>query len=152
MVARRQTRAPRRSRRRRARKASTPKAPRRRRRSTRRSSRRRASKRRTRRRVTRKPRKAKKPMKIGKAWQVWNGTRERTVGGLTKKDLCRSKTGKIVSRKKAQLAKKRMNSKSGIGGWCKAVKQARKELGLVGFVACKKGSPFYKRVNQIYRA
>ena len=138
------------TRRRRRRRASTPKAPRRR--ATKRSSRRRASKRRARRRVTRKARKAKKPAKVGKAWQVWKGTRERTVGGLKKKDLVMSKSGKIVSKKKAQLARSWMKSKSGIGAWCVAVKQARKELGLTGFVACKKGTAFYKRVNAIYRA
>merc|ERR1712083_637910 len=116
---------------------------------------RRASKRRvTRRKAVRKARKAKKAKRVsvvGKKWQVWNGTRERTVGGLTKKDLMKSKTGKIVSKKQALRAKGNMK-KNGLGKWMAAVKQVRKEMGLKGFVAIKKGTPYYKRVRAVYEA
>ncbi len=147
MAARRVARKSRVSRKRRkaARKAATPKAPRRRVTRKRRSSKRRA----TRRRVARKAKKAKKPKTVGKKWQVWKGTRVKTVGGLTKKDLMLNKSGKVVSKKKSMLTKKR---KGGITNWCAAVKQARKEMSLTGFVACKKGTAFYKRVNGIYKA
>jgi len=37
---------------------------------------------------------------IGSKRQVWNGTAERTPGGLTKSDLIKNKRGKIVSKKK----------------------------------------------------
>merc|ERR1712072_684426 len=70
-------------------------------------------------------RKAKKVSKVGKKWQVWKGTRERTAGGLTKKDLRKSKSGKIVSKKQSNLARRRMR-KGGISKWLAAVMKARK--------------------------
>ena len=130
-----------------ARKAATPKAPRRRVSRKRRSSKRRA----TRRRVARKAKKAKKPKTVGKKWQVWKGTRVKTVGGLTKKDLMLNKNGKAVSKKASSRAKKNMKN-NGIGKWCAAIKQARKELNLQGFVPCKKGTKYYNRVAAIYKA
>merc|ERR1711990_645379 len=99
----------------------------------------------------RKPKKPKKTPLVGKKWQVWNGTRERTVGGLTEKDLMKSKSGKIVSKKQALRAKGSMK-KNGLGKWMAAVKQVRKEMGLKGFVAIKKGTPYYKRVRAVYEA
>ena len=39
--------------------------------------------------------------------KVWHGTLEKTPGGLTKKDLMKNKRGKIVSKKRHKLAKKR---------------------------------------------
>ena len=146
MAARRVARKSRVSRKRRkaARKAATPKAPRRRVSRKRRSSKRRA----TRRRVARKAKKAKKAKTVGKKWQVWKGTRVKTVGGLTKKGLMMNKNGKVVSKKQSQRAKKN----GGVKKWCAAIKQARKEMNLQGFVACKKGTPYYKRVKAIYAA
>lgn len=115
-------------------------------------SRRSSSKRRvSRRKVVRKAKKAKKAKKVGKKWQVWNGTRERTVGGLTKKDLMVSKSGKVVSKKLASRGRSLMK-KNGLGKWTKAVQQVRKEMGLTGFVAIKKGTAFYKAVRAVYDA
>merc|ERR1711881_606175 len=94
--------------------------------------------------------KAKKVSKVGKKWQVWKGTRERTAGGLTKKDLRKSKSGKIVSKKQSNLARKRMR-KGGISRWLKAVMAARKALKLTGFVACKKGTKYYKKARAFYK-
>ncbi len=109
------------------------------------SRKRRSSKRRaTRRRVARKAKKAKKAKTVGKKWQVWKGTRVKTVGGLTKKDLMMNKNGKIVSKKQSK--------NGGVKKWCAAIKQARKEMNLQGFVACKKGTSYYKRVKAIYAA
>merc|ERR1712012_701352 len=108
----------------------------------------------SRRKVVRKARKAKKAKRVsvvGKKWQVWNGTREKTVGGLTKKDLMKSKSGKIVSKKQALRARGNMK-KNGLGKWMAAVKQVRKEMGLKGFIAIKKGTPYYKRVRAVYEA
>ena len=125
-----------------------------RRRSSKRSARRATRRRVSRRKVVRQAKKAKKPKKtplVGKKWQVWNGTRERTIGGLTKKDLMKSKSGKIVSKKQALRAKGNMK-KNGLGKWMAAVKQVRKEMGLKGFVAIKKGTPFYKAVKKAYDA
>ena len=39
--------------------------------------------------------------------KVWHGTLKKTPSGLTKKDLMKNKRGKIVSKKKHNLAKRR---------------------------------------------
>ena len=157
MAARRRSSKARRTRRRRARRASTPRAPRRRRSKSRarrvRTPKRRASKRRAvAKRTARKAKKPKKPKKVGKMWQVFKGTRERTAGGLKKKDLMMNKRGKIVSKKASANAQKRMRNNSSISQWCAAIKQVRKELNLKGFVPCKKGTDYYNRVVAIYKA
>ena len=125
-----------------------------RRKSTRRTTRRRVSKRRAVRRrvVARKTKKAKRVSIIGTKRQVWNGTRSKTTGGLVKSDLCVSKSGKIVSKKMASRGKRLMKGKNGLSKWIAAVKQVRKEMKLTGFVAIKKGTPYYKRVKAIYDA
>merc|ERR1719193_2427163 len=70
-----------------------------------------------------------------------------TRGGLMKKDLCVNKRGKVVSRR-SLLSGKRSFKK--IQGWLNACKIARKQLGLTGFVACKKGTRYYKVTKEIY--
>ena len=42
---------------------------------------------------------------IGSRRKVWNGTAQKTPGGLTKSDLMMNKYGRIVSRKKAARAR-----------------------------------------------
>jgi len=42
---------------------------------------------------------------IGSRRKVWNGTAQKTPGGLTKGDLMMNKYGRIVSRKKAAHAR-----------------------------------------------
>merc|ERR1712110_552809 len=69
---------------------------------------------------------------------------------LRKKDLRKSKSGKIVSKKQSDLAKKRMK-KGGISKWLKAVMKARKALKLKGFVACKKGTKYYRTARKFYK-
>merc|ERR1719494_362411 len=64
-----------------------------------------------------------------------------------KKDLCLNKRGKVVS-KKMMLSGKR-NFKR-LSGWVNACKLARKQLRLSGFVACKKGTRYYKVTKEIY--
>merc|ERR1711865_1261954 len=73
-----------------------------------------------------------------------------THGGtsLKKGDLFKNKRGKIVSRKASAASKKRFAS--GLGKWVAACTKARKELGLKGFVAIKKGSAFYKKAKEFY--
>jgi hypothetical protein len=61
-------------------------------------------------------------MTVGTKAQVFHGTAKHTSGGLTKKDLMKTKRGRIVSRKKHTLGKK-----------------ALKNLKKAGFVA-KKGT------------
>merc|ERR1712164_12275 len=79
---------------------------------------------------------------------VFRGNKDKTVGGLKKTDLIKSKSGKIVS-KKASAAGKRAYKQ--ISGWTKAVQQARKQLKVKGFVAVKKGTPLYKLAKDLYR-
>ena len=80
---------------------------------------------------------------------VFKGTKAKTSGGLTKADLKKNKRGKIVSAKASNRAK---SSKSGmkIAAWGLALKAARKQLGIKGFKACKKGSALYKATKAIY--
>ena len=42
----------------------------------------------------------------GSAAQVWHGTKIHTSGGLTQKDLMKTKDGRIVSKKKHMAGKK----------------------------------------------
>merc|ERR1712072_1463512 len=65
---------------------------------------RRSSKRVARRTTVRRARKPK--FLIGSMRKVWNGTADRTGGGLIKKDLMINKRGKVVSRKSAAIGKK----------------------------------------------
>ena len=99
--------------------------------------------------------KAKKKKKVSKVATspraklvVFNGTKEKTVGGLTAGDLIKNKRGKIVSKKMSTVSKKRFAS--GIGKWTKAVTKARAILKLKGFVAIKKGSPLYIKAKEIF--
>merc|ERR1711903_91231 len=80
---------------------------------------------------------------------VLRGTKEKTVGGLTKADLLKNKRGKIVSKKMAANGKKQFIA-NGLGKWTKAVQKARAILKLKGFVAIKKGSPLYTKAKEIY--
>merc|ERR1719236_457075 len=66
----------------------------------------------------------------------------KTASGLSKTDLVKSKTGKIVSKKKSQLGKK--------SPWIAAVQKARKELKIKGFAVVKKGTPLYKKAKELY--
>ena len=85
-----------------------------------------------------KRRKAKKVSKIAKGKRakssVFRGTKEKTSGGLKKSDLTRSKTGKVVSKKASEKAKKNYK-KNGLGKWIAAVQKARKDLKIKGFCA-----------------
>merc|ERR1712168_1022378 len=85
---------------------------------------------------------------IGTRLQVFRGTKERTAGGLMKKDLMKNKRGKVISKK--AYKKGRALLSSGIGKWAKAVVEARKNLGITGFCAVKKGTKLYKMARQIY--
>merc|ERR1711871_754099 len=75
---------------------------------------------------------------------VLRGSKAKTVGGLTAKDLTRNKAGKIVSKKQSAQGKK--------SPWMQAVKKARTALKLKGFVAIKKGSPLYVKAKEFYNA
>merc|ERR1711964_62860 len=78
--------------------------------------------------------------KVGKKASVFRGNKGKTVGGLKKTDLKKSKTGKIVSRKMSERGQK-IYKKNGLQKWIDAVMRARKDLGIKGFCAVggKKG-------------
>merc|ERR1712061_677580 len=61
---------------------------------------------------------------------VLRGSKAKTVGGLTAKDLTRNKAGKIVSKKRSAQGK--------ANAWIVACKKARAALKLKGFVGLKK--------------
>merc|ERR1719261_881718 len=78
---------------------------------------------------------------------VFKGSKEKTKTGLTKSDLIKNSQGRIVSKKASAAAKKKYKN---IKGWIEAVQKARKELGVKGFVAIKKGSALYKKAQEFY--
>merc|ERR1719377_334874 len=92
--------------------------------------------------------KKKRVSKIGSKRRVFSGTKEKTAGGLTKADLVKTKSGKVVSKKRPAAAKK---AYAHIKGWTVAVQKARKALGVKGFVAVKKGTALYKKAKELYQ-
>jgi len=100
------------------------------------------------RRAARKAKRVTKKMQTGSMRRVWSGTAMYTKGGLMKKDLCINKRGKVVSKKQMQRGKKAVK---GLQGWLKATMLARKQLGLTGFVACKKGTKYYQLAKKLYK-
>merc|ERR1719323_838507 len=87
--------------------------------------------------------------KLAKAL-VFRGSKQKTVGGLTKDTLTQNKTGRIVSKSKSARAKKNWALKK----WIDAVKQARKELKVAGFCAVNgktaTGKSVYARAKAIF--
>merc|ERR1719425_62337 len=87
---------------------------------------------------TMKRRKAMKVSKIAKGKRakssVFRGRKAKTSGGLKKSDLIKSKSGKVVSKKKSDRAKVAFK-KNGLAKWNAACQKARKDLKIKGFVA-----------------
>ena len=54
----------------------------------------------------------------------------------------RNSADRLVSKKKRALGKGNK--------WAAAVKRARADLGVVGFVAVKKGTPLYNKARELY--
>merc|ERR1719492_507865 len=83
---------------------------------------------------------------------VFNGKKEKTVGGLTKATLIKSKEGKIVSKAASARAKKAW-AQSPLKKWCDACKQARKQLNIKGFCAVNgktaQGKALYAKIKSI---
>merc|ERR1712031_7368 len=75
---------------------------------------------------------------------VLRGSKAKTVGGMTAKDLTKNKHGKVVSKKRSAFGKK--------SPWIQAVAKARKALKITGFCAIKKGSPLYTKAKEFYNA
>merc|ERR1711862_430328 len=81
---------------------------------------------------------------------VFSGRKEKTASGHKKSDLKKSKTsGKIITKAQHAAGKK---AYSRIKAWTSACQKAKKELGVTGFVAVKKGSTLYKKAKELYSA
>merc|ERR1719343_246147 len=63
---------------------------------------------------------------------VLRGSKEKTTGGLKADDLMKNKRGKVVSKRKSALGKRRFKN---IEGWVQAHMQARSALHVSGFCA-----------------
>merc|ERR1740122_855282 len=86
--------------------------------------------------------KAKKAMKASKIARgklarvvVFRGSKEQTGGGMTKDQLVKNKSGRVVSKAASARAKKAYAT-SPLKKWMEALKAARKQLNVSGFVAC----------------
>merc|ERR1719414_1022840 len=97
--------------------------------------------------------KAKKAMKVSKIARgkmaravVFRGGKEKTGSGMTKDQLVKSKSGKIVSKK--------ASATSPLKKWMVALKAARKQLNISGFAACggttAQGKALYAKTKSIY--
>merc|ERR1719160_1011026 len=75
---------------------------------------------------------------------VLRGSKAKTVGGLTAKDLFKNKRGRVVSKKAHAHGKKQP--------WMQAVVKARKALKITGFAAVKKGTPLYAKTLEFFNA
>jgi len=84
---------------------------------------------------TRKPKRVTKKSQTGSMRRVWNGTKIYTAGGLTKKDLIKTKSGKVMTKKQYANGQKTKTT-----GWMKAVARARKELKITGFCVINRGA------------
>merc|ERR1712167_371828 len=81
----------------------------------------------------------------GSRVKVMNGSAKHTVGGLTKAQLKKNKSGKYVSKKASARGKQNK--------WAKACAKARKQLKIKGFVLINRGAvgkALYKRAKEIY--
>merc|ERR1712118_634492 len=74
---------------------------------------------------------------------VLRGSKAKTIGGLTAKDLIRSKSGKIVCKKQSLASAKKP--------WILAIKKARAALKIKGFCAIKKGTPLYIKAKEFFK-
>merc|ERR1719330_1090496 len=83
---------------------------------------------------------------------VFKGRKQKTVGGLTKDTLTKSKRGKIVSKAASARAKKAFGQ-SPLKKWADACKKARKELNIVGFCPMggntAQGKALYAKVKSL---
>ena len=100
--------------------------------------------------------KVKKVSKIargrGAKAAVLRGSKEKTVGGLTKANLVKNKLGRLVTKNASARGKKNWAT-SALKKWSDATKSARKALGITGFCAVggssAQGKALYAKVKSI---
>lgn len=89
----------------------------------------------------------------GQHRQVFEGRAGKTSGGLTKQNLKKSKSGKIVSVKKSNLGKK-IAKKNGLADYAKdwraAVQEACNKHNDGNYTVPRKNTPLYKAAKKIY--
>merc|ERR1711920_342065 len=101
----------------------------------------------------------KKAMKVSKIARgkraraaVFRGSKEKTGGGMTKDQLVKNKTGKIVGKAASARAKKAYAA-SPLKKWAEACRTARKALNITGFVPCggktAQGKALYAKTKSI---
>merc|ERR1712203_489074 len=103
--------------------------------------------------------KAMKKSKIAKGKRakssVFRGTKVKTGGGLSKADLKKNKTGKIVSRKASARSAARYSKNKKMQKWTACFKKARKALGIRGFCPCggntARGKAFLAKTRSLYK-
>jgi hypothetical protein len=90
---------------------------------------------------------------VGKRVSVFHGTKHHTASGLSKSDFKKNKDGRIVSKKKSDLAKRRFSKT--IGKWAVATKNARRQLGIRGFQAVggktSRGQALLRKVRSLVK-
>merc|ERR1719355_463055 len=84
---------------------------------------------------------------------VMRGTKEKTVGGLTRDKLMKNKRGKVVSKRASASGKRKYKQ---IESWVEAVMGARDSLKVQGFVAINgkslQGKAIYVKAKAMQRA
>lgn len=95
-------------------------------------------------------------LEVGTKRQVYNSKAYRTKGGLTKSDLIRKKKGKGY---RFQYGRKisvysivsKHQHKNGLNNrWASAVREARHQLNIKGFVSLSKDGMLYQTAKRIY--
>ena len=77
--------------------------------------------------------------------------RQVNVYGKLGQQILRNYQYQIAGGKNTRRSKSKLRSKQGKSNkWILSVKEARKQLGVKGFKAVKKGSPLYNRAKQIH--
>merc|ERR1740116_85623 len=104
--------------------------------------------------------KAKKAMKVSKIARgklaraaEFRGSKEKTGSGMTKDQLVKNKSGRIVS-KAASARSTKAYATSPLKKWMEALKAARKQLNISGFAACggktAQGKALYAKTKSIF--
>ena len=86
---------------------------------------------------------------IDKKWHTKVTDRKKAKSSKVKKGIS-TDTSKAKGKFKPWQQDAKISKDAEGGSWMDAVSKARKELGIKGFMAIKKGTPLYKRAKEIY--
>merc|ERR550534_1175625 len=86
---------------------------------------------------------------------VFNGRKEKTVGGLKKADLIKNKFGKVVSKKSSEHGQNIWKKHKHLSKWLTASKQARKALNIKGYCLVggktEQGQALLEKTRELYK-